>query len=96
MRISFIGMVLSLLVGCASVPPDAQLAASCQAYATTLSSLAELRMEGSLSSGQIESVNSAVAIVGPICKSPAEAGRADLMTVSRMLRNLSEIEQEAK
>jgi len=64
----FIAMAVAglVLAGCAALPTyDAKLAASCQAYANTLYSLAALKDE--MTEQQITTVNNARTVINPIC-----------------------------
>jgi len=90
----FILMALAglVLVGCASLPTyDAKLAASCQAYANTLYSLAALKDE--MTEQQITTVNNARTVINPICISgDYRSAQSALALVEQYLAQLNGIE----
>jgi len=90
----FIFMALAGLVmaGCASLPTyDAKLAASCQAYANTLYSLAAIKDE--MTAQQITTVNNARMVLNPICISgDYQSAESALSLVEQYLAELNGIE----
>lgn len=81
-----------VLAGCASLPTyDAKLAASCQAYANTLYSLAALKDE--MTQQQITTVNNARTVLNPICISgDYRDAQSALALVEQYLAELNGIE----
>lgn len=92
MRMLTMALVGLVMVGCATLPTyDAKLAASCQAYANTLYSLAALKDE--MSEAQITTVNNARTVINPICISgDYQSAQSALALLEQYLAELNGIE----
>jgi len=77
-RIFAVACLAAALGGCAAIeaPPEGRLAAACQAYADTLSALADVR--GEMTAAQVAIVNDARGVAGPICARGSEYGDAQI------------------
>lgn len=98
-RIAACLVALALLAGCSTIaeaPNDARLAASCRAYAATLTGLAQFKPD--MSPGQIKIVDNAVAVVGPICRRGEQITDipSALVVVAGALSNLATVERDVK
>ena len=91
-------MAAFLVTGCAGgdVSPRAQLAASCQGYASTLANLSFYKED--LSENQVASVDTIRQTVGPICADVSNVDDAEgtLRSVRDQLRQLRQIERDVQ
>ena len=89
-----LAIATAALAGCSSLSTDARMAITCQSYASTLSSLSELRAQGELSQEQINQVDAAITVAGPICRDDTvEEGEVEQL--GNALRELSTVQQNA-
>jgi len=102
---AFLGIALALSAcagGGQSLTPRQQLLATCDAYSSTLTTLASLRASGKLTEDQIQSVNNARRVLNPICQDgrpldgTTEQIKAALRRVEAELFRLQNIRQEAQ
>ena len=91
-------MLAVALGGCVlfDAPSEGRLAAACQAYADTLSALAEIKPQ--LSDSQIAIINDARSVATPICERGPDYGDAaaagKVAVVSRAVSDMTTVESE--
>lgn len=83
----YIALVALTLAGCApngekGISPAESALATCQTYATTLSTLADFRAAGKLGDGAVKVVDQTIAYVGPYCKGQAPDVNASVKDVA--------------
>jgi len=83
-----------ILVGCASSTAERTLA-TCELYASTLTVLATLKAQGSLSEGQIATVDSVRAVSNPICDGTVRDIEGTLTLLETGLTRLLIVQQTA-
>ncbi len=95
-RYPFTFLALGLLAGCAGVSVEAQLAASCSGYGSTMYALSTVRSE--MTPAQDAAVEASTEIVVPLCASAAAgtlgAPESALFVVRDMLRETTLMQQE--
>lgn len=82
-RNSFVGMLAIvccavLLAGCETISGlnrEASLASTCSAYASSLSAVTPFKAQ--MTEGQVEAVDAAVDLLGPVCRKASEGGEVD-------------------
>ena len=76
-------LALGACAGTAEVRATNSLAIACDSFATALDQLTPLRKDGKISADNVKRVDSAIAVVSPVCKSDSVVDPATAVGVVR-------------